>query len=296
MSLKAAKILLTGASGQVGSALARTLAPMAEVHALPRHQLDLLSEGNLRAAMAHFKPDIVINAAAYTAVDQAEMEPALAFAVNADAPRMLADEAQRLGAWLVHYSTDYVFDGDKSTPYGEDDEPAPLNVYGRSKLAGELAIQQSGCRHLIFRISWIYSRHGRNFLRTMLNLAEKQSHLRVVSDQIGAPTWAQTVAEVTADVLARPMLSNGLYHLACAGEASWADFAREIFRLSGHDIAVEPISSSEYPALALRPANSRLSCQRLQQDFGIAVPDWKTALAKCWDSSSAGVESRPSPL
>lgn len=286
---RAQKILLTGANGQVGWELARTLAPLGEVHALGRSQLDLLRPDGIRDVMARLRPDIVVNAAAYTAVDQAEAEPALAFAVNAEAPGVLADEARRLGALLVHYSTDYVFDGSKAEPYREDDVPNPQNVYGRSKLAGEAAIRGSGCRHLIFRISWIYGLRGGNFLLTMLRLARERTELKVVMDQVGAPTWCRLVAETTAAALAREQPPEGLYHMAGAETVSWAGFAREIFRLTGAAVAVRDIPSSEYPLSAPRPLNSRLCSGRLLADTGLALPSWRHGLALCLADRMADV-------
>lgn len=281
MTVRRKKILLTGANGQVGWELARTLAPLGEVHALMRSELDLLRPDTIREVMAALRPDIVVNAAAYTAVDKAENESAAAFAVNASAPRVLAEQARRLGALLVHYSTDYVFDGSKAEPYREDDIPNPQNVYGRTKLAGEAAIRDSGCRHLIFRISWIYGLRGGNFLLTMLRLARERTELRVVMDQVGAPTWCRLVAETTAAALAQERPPEGLYHLASAETISWAGFAREIFRLTGAAVTVHDIPSSDYPLPAPRPLNSRLCSRRLLADAGLSLPSWQQGLALC---------------
>lgn len=283
------KILLTGAQGQVGWELARTLAPLGEIHALGRGELDLTQPDSIRAAMVRLQPNIVVNAAAYTAVDKAEAEPDAAFAVNATAPGILAEEVRRLGALLVHYSTDYVFDGSKAGAYTEDDPPCPINVYGRSKLAGEEAIRQRGCRHLIFRISWIYGRRGGNFLLTMLRLARERPELRVVMDQIGAPTWSRLVAEITAQALAREQPPEGLYHLGSEDAVSWAGFAREIFRLSGISVLVRDIPSSEYPLPARRPLNSRLCGRRLRDAIGLALPSWQRSLALCLADESRDV-------
>lgn len=283
------KILLTGAQGQVGWELARSLTPLGDVHALGRCELDLTQADSIRRAMARLQPDIVVNAAAYTAVDKAEAEPEAAFAVNATAPGILAEEVRRLGALLVHYSTDYVFDGSKAGAYTEDDTPCPINNYGRSKLAGEEAIRQSGCRHLIFRISWIYGLRGGNFLLTMLRLARERPELRVVMDQIGAPTWSRLVAEITAQALAREQPPEGLYHLGSEDAVSWAGFAREIFRLSGASVLVRDIPSSEYPLPARRPLNSRLCGRRLRDTTGLALPSWQQGLALCLADESQDV-------
>ncbi|CAB1367878.1 dTDP-4-dehydrorhamnose reductase [Denitratisoma oestradiolicum] len=283
------KILLTGAQGQVGWELARTLASLGEIHAFGRGELDLTQPDSIRTAMARVQPDIVVNAAAYTAVDKAEAEPEAAFAVNATAPGILAEEVRRLGALLVHYSTDYVFDGSKAGAYTEDDPPCPINVYGRSKLAGEEAIRQRGCRHLIFRISWIYGLRGGNFLLTMLRLARERPELRVVMDQVGAPTWSRLVAEITALALAREQPPEGLYHLGSEDAVSWAGFAREIFRLSGIPVLVRDIPSSEYPLPARRPLNSRLCGRRLRDAIGLALPSWQQGLALCLADESQDV-------
>lgn len=275
------RILLTGVNGQVGWELARTLAPLGYVRTVGRGELDLLRPDSIRSVMERMRPDIVVNAAAYTAVDKAEAEPEVAFAANAVAPAVFAEEAHRLGALLVHYSTDYVFDGSKVGPYSEDDVPNPLNVYGRSKLAGEVAIRETGCRHLIFRISWIYGLRGANFLLTMRRLARERDELRVVADQVGAPTWCRLVAEATAQILARGETPEGLYHLASDDTVSWAGFAREILRLTGVTVPVRDIPSSEYPLPALRPRNSHLSSLRLLADTGLALPSWTQGLALC---------------
>jgi dTDP-4-dehydrorhamnose reductase len=275
------RILLTGVNGQVGWELARTLAPLGYVRTLGRSELDLLRPDSIRSVMERMRPDIVVNAAAYTAVDKAEAEPEVAFAANAVAPAVFAEEAHRLGALLVHYSTDYVFDGSKAGPYSEDDVPNPLNVYGRSKLAGEVAIRETGCRHLIFRISWIYGLRGANFLLTMRRLARERDELRVVADQVGAPTWCRLVAEATAQILAQEETPEGLYHLASEDTVSWAGFAREILRLTGVTVPVRDIPSSEYPLPALRPRNSHLSSLRLLADTGLALPSWTQGLALC---------------
>ena len=281
------RILLTGAAGQLGRELKRSLACLGEVIARDRQQLDLARAAALRDAVRAVAPTVIVNAAAYTAVDQAETEPTVADAINAQAPAILAEEAKRLGALLIHYSTDYVFDGRKATPYTEDDIPAPLAAYGRSKRAGELAIAASGCRHLIFRTSWVYGLHGVNFLKTMLRLGQERNELRVVDDQFGAPTWTRHLADATALIAGRKEVPNGLYHLAAAGETSWHGYAEAIFAeaqrsgLMDKTPVVHRIASANYPLPAPRPANSRLDCAKFRRDFGLALPDWRTGLIDC---------------
>jgi dTDP-4-dehydrorhamnose reductase len=289
------KILLTGCAGQLGRELKRSLACLGEVVACDRQQLDLTSPDALRAAVRAITPDAIVNAAAYTAVDKAEAEPALAHAINADAPAILAEEARWLGALLIHYSTDYVFDGSKAAPYTEDDPANPLSAYGRSKHAGERAVMAAGGRHLVLRTSWVYGLHGANFMKTMLRLGrrscetgdELRAPLRVVGDQIGAPTWTRHLADVTALILARNEVPDGLYHLAAAGETSWHGYAEAIFAeaqatgLLDKAPVVHRITSADYPLPAPRPANSRLDCTRFYQDFNLTLPDWRTGLADC---------------
>jgi dTDP-4-dehydrorhamnose reductase len=285
------RILLTGANGQVGWELQRSLAPLGEVLALDRSQLDLADPDGLRQRVRAIAPHVIVNAAAYTAVDRAESEPEAARAINAIAPGVLAEEAHRLDAILVHYSTDYVFDGTKPEPYVESDPPNPLSVYGRTKLEGERAIGASGCRHLTLRTSWVYGARGHNFLLTMLRLARERRSLRVVDDQVGAPTWSREIALATAALLARPELAlpgaDGLYHLTAGGTTSWCGFARAIFaspemaRLGVTPPSVEAIPSSEYPVPARRPANSRLDCGRLFSRAGVRPEAWDAALARC---------------
>ena len=289
------KILLTGAAGQLGRELKRSLACLGEVIACDRNQFDLSKPDALRAAVRANAPDVIVNAAAYTAVDKAETESELATAINAAAPGILAEEARRLGALLIHYSTDYVFDGTKPAPYTEDDPPAPLSAYGRSKRDGELAIAAADSRHLIFRTSWVFGLHGANFMNTMLRLGrrscetgdELRAPLRVVGDQFGAPTWSRHLADVTALVLARKDVPNGLYHLAAAGETSWHGYAETILseakRIGLMDTVpvVRRITSADFPLPAARPANSRLDCSRFQRDFDMALPDWRTGLIDC---------------
>jgi dTDP-4-dehydrorhamnose reductase len=283
------RILIIGQNGQVSRALQSRLAGMGELIVLGSGQLDLARADQIRAPIEAIRPDLIINAAAHTAVDQAESEPQLALAINAVAPGVLAEVAAELGSPLIHYSTDYVFDGHKPGPYTEDDVPNPLSVYGRSKLAGEEAIRQAAGPHLILRTSWVYSTEGRNFLLTMQRLLQEKPHLRVVADQIGAPTWAATIADSTARLIERWQAGQrgawGTYHLAAQGETSWFGFAQAI----GENLieqrkpcaALEPIPSSAYPTPAPRPLNSRLDCTRLFQEWGVSQPDWRSALHQC---------------
>jgi dTDP-4-dehydrorhamnose reductase len=272
------RILLTGANGQVGWELRRTLAALGELEALGRAELDLRDAGRIREAVRASNADVIVNAAAYTAVDKAESERDAAFAVNAAAPGVLAEEAKRSGALLVHYSTDYVFDGAKPVPYVEEDAPNPINVYGASKLAGERAIAGSGCRYLILRTSWVYGPRGANFYLTMLRLARERPELRVVDDQVGAPTSSLAIARATAQLL-RPG-AHGLYHLIAAGQTSWCGFARAILAGAGLATPVIAIRTEDYPAPARRPRNSRLDCSRLRADFGVALAPWEEELAE----------------
>jgi dTDP-4-dehydrorhamnose reductase len=285
-------ILLLGKTGQVGWELSRTLAPLGPVLAPGRLEVDLARPESIRGYLRLCSPRLIVNAAAYTAVDQAEAEADLAHAANATAPAILAEEAKRRAIPLVHYSTDYIFDGTKADPYTEGDPPNPLNVYGRTKLAGEDSIRASGADHLIFRTSWIYGVRGKNFLRTILRLATERECLRVVADQFGAPTWSRMIAEATAQVLARCRATDGdfhvrdvggVYHLAAAGSASWFEFARAIIFSNPRGCVrkiteIQPIPSAEYPTRARRPANSRFDCTALRGAFGIALPDWQVSL------------------
>lgn len=290
------KLLVTGASGQVGWELVRSLMPLGEVVACDRTQCDLLRPDSLADVVAKVGPDVIVNAAAYTAVDKAESEEALAQIVNRDAVKALALAAQAAGALLVHYSTDYVFDGRKSAPYVEDDEPNPINAYGRSKLAGERAIRNSGCEYLIFRTSWVYAARGRNFLRTMLRLAGERDELDVVADQIGTPNWARNIADVTAHVIGRvgaERMANtrvsDVYHLTASGSVSWHGFAEAILDIAGkrgllragRRPLLRAIPTEAYPQPAARPRNSRLAAERLKERFGVALPDWPKSLALC---------------
>ena len=275
------RILLTGRTGQVGSALVTALTPLGELHAFDRQGLDLLDLKSIRTKIQREKPDIIINAAAYTAVDRAEQEKDIAFAVNFQGVKELAREAKSIDALLIHFSTDYVFDGEKASPYVETDAPNPLGVYGRSKLEGERAVAASGCRHFIFRTSWIYGPTGRNFVNAILAAAKTKPELRVVNDQHGAPTSSLAIAAAVAGILADPSLPQkpgGIYHMTAAGEATWYEFAKEILALNGLSTPVVPVSSAEYGAPVRRPRNSLLDNTKLHQAFGIALPDWRQGL------------------
>jgi dTDP-4-dehydrorhamnose reductase len=283
------KVLINGRNGQVSHELQRRLGGVGELIVLGRDQLDLAQPDQIRRQVQNIRPDLIINAAAHTAVDLAESEPQAAFAINAIAPGILAEEALALDIPLIHYSTDYVFDGLKAGPYNEDDRPNPLGVYGKSKLAGEQAIRDVQDKHLILRTSWVYSTHGRNFLLTMQRLLQEKPELRVVADQIGAPTWAGTIANSTLALIehwqANEEANWGTYHLSAQGETSWFGFAQAIgkaLRQQGKPCAaLLPIPSSDYPTPAARPLNSRLDCSRLQRDWGVSQPDWQTALREC---------------
>ena len=283
------KILLIGRHGQVAQELQRELADLGELIVLGREELDLSQPQNVVETVRALAPDLIINAAAYTAVDQAETEPALAFSINATSPGFLAQIASDLSIPLIHYSTDYVFDGEKTTAYTEQDLTVPLGVYGSSKLAGEQAIRAIGGQHLILRTSWVYSAHGRNFLLTMQKLLQERDELRVVADQIGAPTWAGTIARSTRQLIERWRDGNpgawGTYHLTASGETSWFGFAQAIGRsLIEQDkrcAELQAIPSSDYPTPAARPLNSRLDCSLLVQEWGIRQPDWHEALLEC---------------
>lgn len=282
------RILLTGKNGQVGHELQRSLPALGTVIALGRDDLDLASAKAIRAVIREISPDIIVNAAAYTAVDRAEKEAEIAMSINGIAPGLIAEEARRADAFLVHYSTDYVFDGRSSTPYRESDPTNPLNAYGRSKLAGENAVRASGASHVVFRTSWVYAARGQNFIHTILRLARERDELRIVDDQIGAPTWARTIAEITTAILQQPRdQRDGLYHLTAAGAVTWFGFARAILdearklRPESRLPELTPITTGEYPLPALRPANSRLDNSRLLATFGLDIPDWPTSLAQC---------------
>ncbi|MGH8746144.1 MAG: dTDP-4-dehydrorhamnose reductase [Burkholderiales bacterium] len=272
------KILLTGRNGQVGWELKRALAPLGEIVATNRSTLDLESEEQIRSVVRAVRPEVIVNAAAYTAVDKAESEPELAMRINGFAPGVLAEEAKRVGALLVHYSTDYVFDGEKAAPYVEEDEPNPINAYGRSKLAGERAIQGVGGRHLILRTSWVYGGRGKNFLRTIVRLAREKSELRIVDDQVGAPTSSSAIARATTQLLNRS--ADGLYHLSASGRVSWCGFARAILARADIGIPVVAIRSEDYPTPARRPRNSCLDCSHLRADYGLALAPWEVQLSE----------------
>lgn len=294
------RVLLTGRNGQVGWELQRALAPIGEVIATGRRELDLASADSIASAVRHARPDVIVNAAAYTAVDGAESELEFAMAVNGVAPGVLAEEARRLGAFIVHYSTDYVFNGTKNGPYVEGDATDPLNAYGRSKLAGEQAVQAASAGHYIFRTSWVYSARGSNFVRTILRLARERSELKIVDDQIGAPTWARTIADLTAQALAygsagieRLRERAGLYHLTAAGAVSWFDFAHAILETAQSAFPamsnprLVPIASGGYPSPARRPSNSVLDCSRFSAVFGVKPPSWRAPLGQCIEELAA---------
>ena len=298
----ALRVLVTGANGQVGWHLQRTLTPLGEVEALGRGDLELSDLDAVRAVIRELQPHIVVNAAAYTAVDKAESEPELARVINADAPAAMAKECAATGALLVHYSTDYVYDGSKPAPYDESDATGPLGVYGATKLAGDEAIIASGCPHVILRTTWVYDIRGKNFLRTVLRLAREKDELRMVGDQFGAPTWARSIAEATASLLAVALerrkagreWPGELFHLTAAGETSWAGFAQAI--LEDYDAILDwpaetsefggelrarrvvEITTAQYKTAARRPRNSVLSNARIQAAFGITMPDWRDQL------------------
>jgi dTDP-4-dehydrorhamnose reductase len=283
-------ILLTGSGGQVGFELTRLLMPHGTVIATDRATLDLGDPDAIVAAMRSAKPDLVVNAGAYTAVDRAESEAPLAQAINGRAPGILADEAKRLGAVLIHYSTDYVFDGLRATPYPEDAPTAPLNVYGASKREGERAIAASGAHALVFRTSWVYGLRGKNFLLTIRRLAAERDELSIVADQIGVPNWSRALAEATVRIieggLPAAAARAGLYHMSSTGQASWHEFACAIV---GEDVRVRvvPIPTSQYPTPARRPAYGVLATARFETTFGFALPSWRDALARCVASPTA---------
>ena len=288
------KILLLGKDGQVGWELQRALVPLGEVIAVGRETVDLEDTRALTRVLREAAPAAIVNAAAYTAVDKAESEPERARRINADAVSVLAEEANRFGAWLVHYSTDYVFDGTKPTPYTEDDPTAPLSVYGSTKLDGERAIREHRARHLIFRTSWVYGARGNNFAKTILRLAKEREELKIVADQYGAPTSAEFIADATALALYRVQgdseaaASSGTYHLVASGETSWCDYARYVIGLALEKGAslkakperVQPIPTEDYPLPAARPKNSRLDTGKLQAIFNLRPPHWRYHVAR----------------
>ena len=291
------KILLLGKNGQLGWELQRSLSVLGEVVALDRHGLhgwsgDLSQPSALAQTVQQIQPQVIVNAAAYTAVDRAESESDVAHAINAQAPQILAQEAQKLGAWLVHFSTDYVFNGSGQSPWTETDACAPLSVYGQTKWQGEQAVAASGCRHLMFRTSWVYGARGGNFAKTMLKLAQERDALRVIDDQIGAPTGADLLADVTAHALASVLEpgseSSGTYHLAASGETSWHGYAQFVLtqaKALGVLLKVQPedvqaIPTSAFPTPARRPLNSRLETRKIQDTFGLTLPHWTLGVAR----------------
>ncbi len=286
------KILLTGKTGQVGYELERSLQGLGEIIAVDRNQMDLSNLDQVRDVIRAVKPTLIINPAAYTAVDLAEKEPELAMRVNGHAPAVMAEEAKKLGATMIHYSTDYVFDGTKTTPYTEDDPTCPINVYGRTKLAGEHAIQAAGIPHLILRTSWVYGMRGKNFLLTVLRLAQEREELRIVADQHGSPTWCRTIADSTAHIVAQGGKTmhvedgwqgrSGLYHLTAQGQTTWYGFTQAILAHSSIEKKpiVIPITTQEYPLPANRPQHSVLSSARLIDAF-CNLPEWEHALRLC---------------
>ncbi|HVM46889.1 MAG TPA: dTDP-4-dehydrorhamnose reductase [Candidatus Acidoferrum sp.] len=292
--MKQSRILLIGKIGQVGWELRRTLAPLAQLVCVDFPEIDLCSADSIRKWVAEARPDIVVNAAAYTAVDKAEAEEDRAMKINGVAPGILAEEAKRVGALLVHYSTDYVFDGTKGAPYLETDTPNPLSAYGRTKLAGDEAVRAAGGPHLIFRLCWVYGARGQNFMLTMMRLAREREKLRVVSDQFGCPTWSRLIAETTALALQRAAAVcawnafNGTYHLAASGHTSWHGFARAIVdAMPAEDKKckeVEAIPTSDYPTPARRPAFSLLGCEKLARTFGLRLPAWDESLKEVLES------------
>lgn len=286
------RILLTGKTGQVGYELERSLQGLGEIIALDRSQMDLSNLAQVRDVIRTIKPNLIVNPAAYTAVDKAESEPELAMRINSEAPGVMAEEAKKLGAVMIHYSADYVFDGTKTTPYVETDPPCPINVYGATKLAGEQAIQAAGISHLILRTSWAYGMRGNNFLLTILCLAQERDELRIVADQCGAPTWCRTIADTTAHIVAMAKGAqhaqewwqerSGLYHLAAQGQTTWHRFAQAVLENAGFagTPVLTPITTRDYPLPAKRPINSIMSCDRLTSTF-CDLPEWAAALKLC---------------
>jgi dTDP-4-dehydrorhamnose reductase len=286
-------ILVTGVNGQVGYELARTLQGLGTVVAVDRSTLDLSNLDQIRAVVRDIRPALIVNPAAYTAVDKAEQEFDLAMRINGEAPGVLAEEAKKLGAALIHYSTDYVFNGDKEGAYVEDDPTDPQNAYGRTKLAGEQAIAATGVNHLVLRTSWVYGTRGKNFLLTMLRLGAERPELKVVADQFGAPTWCNTIATLTAHLSAQAFAAedsvkwwserSGVYHLCAGAATSWHGFASAIFELADlpNQPNTLPIPAADYPTPAKRPANSRMSNEKLARVFGLAAPHWRDALKLC---------------
>ena len=290
------RILLFGKIGQVGWELRRTLAPMSQLVCVDFPEVDLTRPDSIRTWINDCSPDVIVNAAAYTAVDKAETETALTMKINGEAPGVMAEEAKKRGALLVHYSTDYVFNGAKTSPYVEEDPADPLGAYGRTKLAGDLAILQAGCAHLIFRLCWVYGSRGGNFMLTMMRLAREREQLRVVRDQIGCPTWSRLIAETTSLALMqvrapdRAAACSGVYHLCASGETSWHGFAQAIIDLMPAEEkkcrTVDAIASADYPTPTRRPAYSVMSCAKLERTFGLRLPDWRESLQLMLGQSS----------
>ncbi len=282
------RFLLTGGTGQVGWELRRALLPLGEVIAPPRTLLDLADPDQIVQVVRAIKPDVIINPGAYTAVDLAESEPDRAHLVNATAPGILAEEAQQLGAWLIHYSTDYVFDGSATTPYLPTDRTNPLGVYGKTKRLGELAIEAVGGHYLILRTAWVYGLRGKNFLRTILRLAREREELKIVDDQRGSPTWSRLIAEVTAQII--PRLTEGIFHLTAGGHTTWYGFAQAILRLDPQREqqivkTIRSITTAEYPTPAQRPSYSVLDCRSLIEEFKVYLPDWEEVLTLAMDGT-----------
>ena len=287
------KILLTGKNGQVGFELQRALAPLGEVHAVDVTECNLADEGAIRNLVQAIRPDVIVNPAAYTAVDKAESEPELAHAINARAPGVFGEEAAKLGAWVIHYSTDYVFDGTKEGAYNENDTTNPQSVYGRTKREGELALQNSGAQHLILRTSWVVGAHGANFAKTMLRLAAERESLSVVADQFGAPTSAALLADLAAQLIrqcereGKATFPFGIYHAVSGGETNWCDYARFVIaeaikrgscvKVLPEDI--KPLTTAEYPLPAPRPTNSRLDTTHFKTSFGLELPHWQEGVS-----------------
>ncbi len=290
--------MVFGRIGQVGWELRHKLACLGQVAAVEYPEVDFTKADSIRNAVRAAEPSVIVNSAAYTAVDKAESEPELAWAINGTAPGVIAEEAKRLGSILVHYSTDYVFDGSKQGAYVETDAPNPLNVYGKTKLAGDEAIQAVGGDYLILRTSWVYGARGNNFLLTMLRLAKERTELRIVDDQTGGPTSSECIAEATADILAQVLSPaggglagrSGIYNLTCRGETTWFGFAKAFLSKAAGTAAPELIAipTSEFPRPAQRPANSRLLCQRLEETFGVRLPDWEEALELVLETLAEG--------
>lgn len=292
------RFLITGATGQVGFELRRALAPLGEIIACGSRECDLSDATAIRRTVREVQPHVIVNAAAYTAVDKAESQPDLARAVNATAPGLLGEQAAACGALVVHYSTDYVFDGKKAGPYTETDQPRPLGLYGQTKLEGEQALASSGARYLIFRTSWVFGHHGKNFIKTILRLASERTELRIVADQRGAPTGSALLADATAHISASYLRGGGeafplgLYHLTASGETSWHELARHVVQraldagkqLAATPAAILPIPSAEYATPAARPLNSLLETRKLRETFSLNLPDWRAGVDHMLDA------------